>query len=240
MSDNARPIARACRLLATVLTLALVLAASIGAQEIAAPDPDQPVGENLQVPPDWTVRLDRPDDAVVVGADADAADIFFVAMVPGWHITTGPRAIFHHPGSRAAGDFRIESQIHLFDPGERTEAFGLFFGGSGLDGDEPNYDYFVLRNSGEFLLKRRSGEATEVLQDWTASEAIVTFGPETEGTATNVLAIEARGPEVVFSVNGTEVARRSRDDVRTDGLVGFRVNHHLNLHISTLSVEPLE
>jgi hypothetical protein len=221
----------------TLILLTLLTASAVEAQVPARPDAQQPVGENLQVPPDWQVRLDTPDPAVVVGADAEAADIFFVSMTPGWHITTGPRAIFYHLGSSAAGDYHAEAKIHLFDPGERREAFGLFIGGQDLDGEKPSYDYFVIRNSGEFLLKRRSGAETSDLHPWTAHEAIVTYGPETEGTATNVLGVTVAGDDVSFLVNGQEVARLPRAKVATDGLLGFRVNHHLNLHISTLAVE---
>jgi hypothetical protein len=176
---------------------------------------------------------------ITADADADHEDIYFVAMTPGWHITTGPRAIFWHPGSTARGDFRAAAKIHLFEPGERNEAYGLFFGGGGLDGDTPAYDYFVLRNSGEFLIKRRRGEATEVIRDWAPHEAIVRHTPETEGTAINTLAIVALGNEVSFEVNGVTVAELTRADVTTDGLLGLRVNHHLNLHVATLSVESL-
>lgn len=226
------------------LTALLLLAASatfVTAQEIARPDPENPVGENLTVPPDWSVRLDKPDAEVEITADREAShdDIFFVSMTPGWHVTTGPRAIFWHPGSTAAGDYRAEAAIHLFPPGERNEAYGLFFGGSGLDGDDVAYDYFVVRNSGEYLIKRRRGEETEVIRDWTAHEAIVRHTPETQGTATNTLAVVALGNEVAFEVNGVTVTKLTRADVVADGLVGFRVNHHLNLHISTLSVQSL-
>lgn len=226
--------------LPTILLLA-PLAAPALAQEPARPDPQNPVGENLQVPPDWHVRLDKADPAVAITADREAShdDIFFVAMTPGWHITTGPRAVFWHPGSTAGGDFRAEAKIHLFPPGERNEAYGLFFGGSGLDGDAPAYDYFVLRNSGEYLIKRRRGEATEVIHEWTPHAAIIRHTPETEGTATNTLAVVALGDQVSFEVNGVTVAQLSRADVVTEGLVGLRVNHHLNLHVSTLSVESL-
>ncbi len=138
----------------TLILLALLNSSLAAADTPARPDPENPVGENLQVPPDWSVRLDDPRAEAVIGADAETADIFFVSMTPGWHVTTGPRAIFHHPGSSATGDYFAESKIHLFDPGERREAFGLFFGGRDLDGAARAYEYFVIRNSGEFLIKR--------------------------------------------------------------------------------------
>lgn len=72
----------------------------------------------------------------------------------------------------------------------------------------------------------------------TAHEAIVSFAtkPADAQTAKNVLAVEARDGEVRFFVNGAQVASLPRDQVSADGTVGLRVNHHFNLHITTLEV----
>ena len=227
-------------LLAVLAALALPAAAQAGLD--VRPDPLQPQGDNLATPPTWSVRFDAPhgDHAAdhahdpTVGADT-TFDVRFVNMTPGWHITTGPGAIFWHPASTAEGAFRAESTIHLFDPAGRREAFGLLVGGADLDGDHPRYDYFVIRDGGEFLVKRRDGDATETLVPWTAHDAIVSYGGE--GPVANTLAVEVGEAEVAFSVNGAEVARLPRADVRTDGVVGLRVNHALNLHVETFAVE---
>lgn len=194
----------------------------------------------MKTPGDWMVRTDRPVEGTVVGADQETAAIYFVNMTPGWHVTTGPAAILYHPDTRARGQYRLEAKIHLFDPGERLEAFGVFFGGRNLDGDDIRYDYFLLRNSGEFLVKNRRGEATNVISDWSASDHIATFGPDTEGSVENTLAVEVGDEDVGFYVNGEEVARLARSAVQTAGMAGLRVNHALNLHVESLSVTTME
>jgi hypothetical protein len=226
-----RKVVAACALLAT-LALPFAAPQSATAQR---PDPNKPVGENLQVPPDWTVRTDKPGE-VSIGSDADSADIFFVSMTPGWHITTGPAAIFYHPGSTAEGDWRAESTIHLFDPGEGKEAFGIFFGGRDLDGAAVAYEYFLIRNTGEFLIKRRRGEETETLKDWTASPALVRYNDPEKSSVKNLLAVEVTADEARFEINGETVASLPRGNFETDGVVGLRVNHKLNLHVSDLTV----
>jgi len=219
--------------------LAFVLLAA--AAQAQRPDPLQPEGENMATPSTWVVRFDETDHghhtghAPTAGADT-TADVFFVNMTPGWHITTGPAAIFYHPESTAEGTFRAETLIHLFDPQGRNEAYGLFFGGENLDGEAVAYDYFVLRNSGEFLVKRRAGEETEVLHPWTAHEAIATFGEDTASSVPNRLAVEVGEAEVAFFVNGAEVVRMPRSALRTDGVVGLRINHALNVHVEDLAV----
>lgn len=227
------------RLLALLLfSLAFVAGPSL-AQEAQRPDPQKPDGENLQTPQTWEVRLDQPREGVVIGADAETADIYFVNMTPGWHVTTGPAAIFYHPSSTASGTYRAETLIHLFDPNGRTEAFGLFIGGQNLDADDQTYDYFLIRNNGQFLIKRRTGGSTSTIHGWTPHDAIATFGPDTESSVPNTLAVEAGTDEVAFFINGEEVARLPRADVQTDGIVGLRINHRLNVHVENLAVTGL-
>ena len=222
------------RFLLTATILFLPLAA------IAQMDPATPDGEDLGTPETWKVRLDRPDPEAVIGADSDSADVFFVNMTPGWHITTGPAGIFYHPDAVAESNYTLEATIHLFDPGERREAYGVFMGGQNLEGDDISYDYFLLRNTGETLIKRRTGAETSVIRDWTASEAVGTFGPDTESSVKNHLQVDVGDDTVTFSVNGTEVASTPRDQVMTDGVVGLRINHALNVHVSDLKVTAQE
>lgn len=186
--------------------------------------------QDLQRPDGWHVRFDN--------ADATEADLeMFVAMPPGWHVTTGPAGIFWSPENTASGDFRVEMEVFLFDPGTRREAFGLFVGGKNLDGDAQEYSYFLVRNGGEYILKRRQGADAPTVRPWTRHEAILSYADRgDDASVKNVLAVEAHGGEVAFLVNGAEVARLPRSEFDVDGVFGFRVNHGLNVHVSRLEV----
>src|SRR5688572_27530557 len=129
-------------LLTVVLLTAQVLAASEPAS--TPPDPKVPQGANLDIPAGWKVRPDIADPKLVVHKEPDGEGIYFVNMTPGWHITTGPAAIFYHPASSAKGDYRIEAKIHFFKPesGHR-EGYGVFFGGTSLEDAEQSYAYFL-------------------------------------------------------------------------------------------------
>ena len=205
-----------CALLGLALAFVVL---PLFAQEDQRPDPEHSDADNLKTPTTWTVRLDRPNDDVVIGAD--------------------PEAIFYHPASTAEGAYRVEVLMHLFDPGGRNEAFGLFLGGQNLDADDIAYDYFLLRNSGQFLIKRRTGSGTSTIKGWTAHDAIMTYGSDTESSVPNTLAVEVGAEDVGFFVNGEEVARLPRSEVHTDGIVGLRVNHALNVHVEAFSVTGL-
>lgn len=209
--------------IAAAITLTIVASTTTAGQAAAQDDM-----EELPFPEGWQVRFDRE------GASMD--DLYLVTMTPGYHVTTGPAMIAWHPDSVATGDFRIESEIFLFDPQGRLEAFGFFVGGADLQGPGQRYTYFLLREGGEFLVKTRSGAVTAEVQGWTSHPAIVAFAtrPEDAHTAKNVLALEAAGDELRFSVNGELLWTGPRAGLATDGIFGLRVNHGLNLHVTTI------
>jgi hypothetical protein len=201
------------------LTLLALFTAPVGAQD-------------QQRPEGWKVRFDRPGST-----EADLE--MFVEMPPGWHITTGPAGIFWNPAMTASGSFRAELEVFLFDPGDRREAFGIFFGGQALETDDQAYTYFLIRNGGEFLLKGRKGSDTPTLQGWTSHAAIQSYADRGDAASVlNVLAVHADAETVRFFVNDEEVATLPRSQVDTDGTVGIRVNHALNLHVARLEVVP--
>ena len=177
-------------------------------------------------PAGWQIRYDR--------ANAADSTFQFADMAPGWHLTTGPAAILWDPARTASGSYRVESEIFLF-PGERAEGFGLFVGGADLDGAAQRYTYFLLRKDGRFLVKQRDGEQLRDLVPWTAHAAVVPHDRPT-GTVKHLLGVDARPDSVHFTVNGTRVASLPRSAVAADGIVGLRVNHALNLHVTSLNV----
>jgi hypothetical protein len=91
----------------------------------------------------------------------------------------------------------------------------------------------LLRKDGAFLVKRREGGATETLIPWTKHAAVV---PHTEGTAKNVLAVDVATDSVRIVVNDQQVAALDRTNLVTDGQVGLRVNHALNVHVTRVDV----
>ncbi len=213
------------RLALPIRLFVLALATSVAAPALTAQD--------LQRPDGWKVRFDDP------GASEDQLEMF-VAMPPGWHVTSGPAAIYWGPEMETSGDFRLEMEVFLFDPEGMREAFGFFAGGRDLDGDDIEYSYFLIRDGGEFIVKRREGAAAPTVLPWTAHDAILGWAQRGDAaTARNVLAAEADADEVRFFVNDAQVAALPRADVAMDGVYGFRVNHMLDVHISRIEVTPL-
>jgi hypothetical protein len=191
--------------------------------------------QELEVPKDWKVRFDRTGQITREESPPQGA-MRFVTMTPGWHITSGPAAILYKPGHQAEGEYRVSSEMFLFPPGQRREGFGLFIGGQNLEGPDQSYLYFLIRRDGRYLVKSRKGTETPTLVDWTEHDAIVKHDGS-DNTAKNVLEVVVGAEMVDFIANGQKLTSLPRTEISTDGVVGLRVNHSLNLHVSSLSVE---
>ena len=134
----------------------------------------------------------------------------------------------------------LQGEEYNFGAAYRSPSGEIFFGGVNLDQDDITYDYFLVRNSGEFLVKGRGGSETELLVDWTPSYEIRPFTDVTETSVTNRLAIVVGPEEVAFEINGIEVKTLPRQQVNTAGAFGLRINHFVNVHVSSLTLTPRE
>lgn len=183
------------------------------------------------LPEGWLMRLDRES------ATPDMAE--FVVMEPGWHVkTAGAGAgIFWKPEMEVEGRYTASATLHLFNPRGHAEAFGLFVGGDELGDMEQEYLYFLVRQTGEYLIKRRVGDGTEDVVGWTRHSAVPIAAAGEVGPTEYTLAVRAGEREVEFLVNGSVVHTMPRSAVDTDGVVGLRINHMLDLHVETLAIE---
>ena len=201
-------------LIATAAVAVLVLPFVAGAQGVQAEG--------------WEARLD-------FEADIDSV-LGFMNMGGGVHVTTTGSgfAIFWQPESMAEGDFSISATFTQMERSGHANAYGMFLGGADLQGPNQQYTYFMLRQGGEYLIKKRMGEDLPTLVDWTAHDAVNDLNDR--GSSTNTLTVEADGDTVRFLVNGNEVSSQPRSDVDTDGITGLRVTHLLNVHIDDISL----
>lgn len=165
------------------------------------------------------------------------ADIKLETMPPGWHLTTAASGIVYRSADQVRGNYTVSAKLHLFPEGAgHREAFGIFIGGSGLDGAAQRYTYFLIRGDGTYKVKRRNGgAATDVTTGWTRHAAIVPG--KTEGSVANVLSIVVGADKVSFQVNGQEVHAAARSSVDTEGIVGLRINHNLSVHVESLETK---
>lgn len=206
-------------------------AASLAAQA----DPDRPVSGGGTLPPGWHARTD---------GNRPLANVKFDSMSVGHHVVLGPATIFWRDADNATGSYTVEAKFWQFRSDthrDHREGYGLFIGGSALQAAGQRYTYFLIRDDGMYLVKRRMGDSTwAVTNGWTASDAVAKrdSGPsvETAQPLENTLTIRVTPTDATFLVNGKIVHKASASDVDTKGTVGFRVNHNLNVHLGQLQV----
>lgn len=115
--------------------------------------------------------------------------------------------------------------------GRLHEGIGLVFGGTGLEGPETGqvYTYFLTRGDGSFLVKRRQGAETPVVRDWTRHPAV--RRDSDGGGRPNELVVQVGEAEVVFRVNGSEVARVPASELAVRGRAGLRIAHDVQVEV---------
>lgn len=194
------------------------------------------VSAQLKTPSDWKWRTDGPATLMTEGTEPTGAQLYFVAMPPGWHVTTGPGTLLYQPEFSGRGNFAVEAEVFLF-PGDSQEGYGVFFGGRSLDeaSAQPTYLAFLARRDGQAGVYERSATGLTPIVDWAANDAVVPHAGG-DGTAKNVLRVDVNLNEIVFSANGKPVTKVPRAGRTVDGHVGFRIGPRVNLHASRLDV----
>ena len=182
-----------------------------------------------QTPAGWKLRADRSTSA----SDPDAAgDIKFVTMGSGFHANNPSAAVYWNPANTATGNYSLKGTFTLMQPSGHVEYYGLVFAGSDLEGPKQTYLYFLVAQDGTWLIKRRDGDtATQNIAAKTASDAVKK--PDASGKSTNALEVRVLADKIDYLVNGTVVHTTPKTGLtaKTDGIYGFRVNHHLEVHV---------
>lgn len=211
----------------TTLSLLALSAAPLVAQ--GANDPTHKVAGGA-LPAGWMGRTDKPTDKLT--------DAKFVAMGSGFHATSGPAAIYWNPKNVVTGPFTATTTVTQTKAPTHPEAYGIFFMGKDLDTPQQNYAYFLVRGDGKYMVNHRAGAELHKIIPWTDNAAV--NKADANGKATNKLTVDAtKADSVRLLVNDKQVAALPMSHLgKTDGLVGLRVNHNLDVHIGDLTITP--
>lgn len=150
-----------------------------------------------------------------------------------WEVETGPAHIVYAPKDSASGVYAVSASFQQLAKPAHPEAYGIFFGGQHLDDrGKQQYSYFLVRGTGEFLVKVRDGADTKDVVNWTANSNIPK--QDASGKASYDLKVHLAPDTVHFFVNGKMVDAVPRKQLPSDGIAGLRINH--NLHVSVTPV----
>ena len=221
----------------TILTLALVATASPlmaqAAQQAKDNDPTHKVAGGISAA-GWQGRVDPKDERRGMKIE----DAKFVSMGSGYHVTSGPAAIYWSPKDAAKGNFTVSASFTQTKEPMHPEAYGLFVGGKNLTDSSQSYLYFETRGDGKYLINHRAGNEIHKIVDWTDTDA--TNKADANGKATNELAIRVSADSVDFLANGKLVKALSKAEMHnfvSDGQTGIRVNHNLDVHVDKFQVK---
>lgn len=211
------------------------LAALPAAAQAGGMDHDTPVSVGGgTLPAGWSARTDR---------NAPLTSVKFVPMGQAWHFTMGVAAVVYRDADKASGNYHTVAKFTQTKPTGmgHGEGMGLIIGGSDLQGEKQQYTYFLVREDGSFLVKRRTGATTaavtEGTQGWVTNDAV--NKTDAGGKMTNELAIGVQGGKVSFTVNGKEVYNTDASKIDVNGNVGMRVNHMLDVHVEGFAIHKM-
>ena len=185
-----------------------------------------------QAPAGWKERIDNSTNAT---DPDDNPKVKFVSMGKGLHVTSGPAATFWNPSNTAGGNYTLKGTFILFKPSGHTNYYGLVFGGEDLGGPKQNYIYFMVAQDGTYTVIHRAGDQTHSIQR-SKHEAVKV--PGADGRSTNALEVRVTAKDISYVVNGTVVhtTPKSGMTAKTDGIVGVRINHLLDVHVDGFEV----
>ena len=173
-------------------------------------------------PASWKIVLDAP-----------AADSVreLSTMPPGWHVTTGPGALFYDPAWQVGATDTVHVEVFLF-PDSGPEEYGVFYSGEALESGLRGV-VAVLRRDGQLAVFKHSGSGSEAVVPWQAHPSIVALPANPQGPVKNVIRLEQAAGAVHVLVNGAVVAKVPG---AATGQAGLRVGAGMNLHVSKFEV----
>ena len=203
---------------------------AIGSCGGAAPNSESAVVSLPSLPAGYALRLDRPNrDPAEFLTTSDGGDL---------RVETGPAGIIYRPDQLAdTAPYTASARFtEIGAPVGHREGFGLFIGGQDLENDNQRYTYFLVRGDGRYLIKRRDGELTaEITDGWEPSAAVHVPAPDNHDVV-NELTVAVNGELLRFLCNDELVAEMPVGDLDTQGVVGVRVNHNLEVRVQDLRV----
>ena len=217
----------------SAVTVAIALSATTAVAQ--GNDPDHTVAGGGTFPAGWNVRTEPNRQT---GQPAPLANVKFTSMGDGLHTTVGPAAIYWRDRDTVSGNYHIVAKLTQTKNPEHPEAFGLILGGKHLADSNQTYTYLLVRPiDGMYSIRRRTAYMTRptAIVEWTASDAVVKS--DSTGRATNELSVGVSGGKAKYMINGKEVYTGDAADLT--GVVGYRVNHNLDVHLGTLGIHKM-
>ena len=178
------------------------------------------------------------------GLTVDSAK--FVSMGSGMHATTGPAITYWNPTMVGKGDYTVKatfSEREYMGLNSHPHPYGIVMAGNDMGTDNASYLYCAAYGNGNFIV-RGFGPAPFQMNGPRGGTNEAVHKAEAKGKpVSQEIALQVKGDKVACLINGTEVASYSKAELvaagklkSTDGVVGFRMGHNTDAHISGFSL----
>jgi hypothetical protein len=182
-------------------------------------------------------------DAAAAKSGKSVADSKFGMKGEAIEAAIGPAAIYWNPANTASGDFTVKATFHeLKTTSDHPHPYGIFIGGSQLGTDDHRLLYCVAYGDGTFLVRGFKGQQVMTVDQRAPNDAVRKHGAD--GGVTQEIAWKVGGGKAECSINGTTVASFDTAAITgdngplssTDGIVGLRFSHNVDVIVSGFSV----
>jgi hypothetical protein len=194
-----------------------------------------------QVPSAWKVRIDGSPGA----AAPDAHPSLKVAPTEkGFHLslTGNPGVVFWDPVHTVKPIYRVRATFTQLKAVDKPTYYGLFFGGTDMEGATPSYVYFAIAQDGRFRIKHHAGSE---VHDMDESLHYAIKKPDASGKVVNVLEVQVAPTAVSYLVNGAVVdATPTRAGMNSytetgkiGGIAGVRLDDPIDVQVDGFMAE---
>ena len=161
-------------------------------------------------------------------------------------IHTGPAMLYWNPANKATGDFTVSATFtepKYMSANDHPHPYGLFIGGSGLDGANATALYCAAYGRGTFIVREFTPAVVNINGRGASPSDAVHKAAGRGESVEQTIAMSVKGSRVTCSVNGTEVASYDKGEVTgagkiptTDGIVGIRAAHNVDVNIKDFKI----
>jgi hypothetical protein len=186
----------------------------------------------------WTGRVDSGNRQGLAITDSKLAP-----EGSGMRLMTGAAALYWNPANVGKGDFSVKATFdEAKQPYNHPHPYGVFIGGKGLDGDQPQALYCAAYRSGNYIVRGFSGgKPFGIVQKPSPNDAIAKGAAD--APVKQEVTMRVSGDKVECTVNGASVWSATKADVTgagkldsTDGITGIRVSHNSDALVSGFAV----
>lgn len=187
-------------------------------------------------------------DAAEAGRGSVLNDSKFEGSGGTFTIASGPASIYYNPADAATSDYTVSATFTepaYMSAMSHPHPYGLFLGGNDLETDTPTLLYCTPYGNGNFIVRAfpttfappgPSGRRP------TPNDAVRKAAGKGEAVTQDV-SMSVKGSQVTCSINGTEVARYTKDDLigagklkSVQGIPGIRVAHNVDVKVTNYKV----